>query len=167
MLGTDANLGFDELIDAPGEDFCRGIFVFQNDEPVFVLLGEFVQNGIVGVDQQGMVVLVEVVFDREFEGFEVTDHVGVVEGRRGEHEIDTPRVSVGESASAGMLGKHVPGFNFKGFANAVDHGRDGRKEIGGTGVPPVVFEGRKEKRKSQAGRLCHGELVNQVAGALL
>lgn len=60
-----------------------------------------------------MVILIEVVFDREFEGLEIADHIVIVECIGCNHQIDSARVPVGEFASSGVLGEHVPVFDFE------------------------------------------------------
>jgi hypothetical protein len=70
-----------------------------------------------------VIILIEVVLDRELEGLEIADHVVVVETIRADDQIHPAGMPVGESAPPGVLGEHVPVLDFEGFTDAIDHGR--------------------------------------------
>ena len=77
---------------------------------------------VVGVDGEGVVESVDEVGQGEFEGFEIANHVVVVESVGGDDDFDFPGVPMGVSASAGVFGEHVATLDFECFADFVGHG---------------------------------------------
>src|SRR5690606_23408641 len=91
---------------------------------------EGLQVRVLAVDGHRVVEGVEEGGDGEFDGLEVTDHVPVVEGLAGQDQLDPSGVPVREAAPPRVLGKHVPGLDLEGLADAVEHGANHQRTQG-------------------------------------
>src|SRR5690606_20510429 len=81
-----------------------------------------------------------------------------VQLRGGEHDLDPPGVPVREAAPRGVLAEHVPGLDFKDFADPVTHG--GRRPEG------QISRGLDGSRMSAIVRRCRLDLVVWISGDL-
>lgn len=76
---------------------------------------------IVRVHAQGMVEFPKKLAHGFLNGFEVYDHVTLIQRLGRQNQLHATRVPMGELTAPGMFGKQVPAFQFYSFANA-EHG---------------------------------------------
>lgn len=104
-----------------GKDFGGGFGVLEGDDAFAIGGAEGGKVGILGVHAQSVVKLGEKIRRRFLDGFEVTDHAGVIKGLGFEDDLDAAAVPVREPAQVGVFGQDVSIFNFKGLADSERH----------------------------------------------
>lgn len=76
------------------------------------------KRGVGGVNREGVVIPLQVVFNGEFQGLEVEQHAVFVKLWPRDDHFDLPRVAVREAATLWVPTEHVPAFDSEQTANA-------------------------------------------------
>lgn len=110
---VSAQSGLEFLVDAMRHDFCRGVLVFETDDPVPICLFPSVVVRVPGVDAEGVIPSLQEIVHCLLERFEVGNHFILIEVVSFQHKLDLAAVAVGEFADVRMLGQHVPVLDFE------------------------------------------------------
>ena len=101
------------MVQISRDHFGGGVFIFKNDNTIRMQRLHRSEHRILAIDRHSMIERIDTRAQREFDDFEIHDHIVAIKGVAREHHFDAPRVAMRKSARLCVLAEHVPRFDSK------------------------------------------------------